>query len=245
MNKISILLFYLISTSVTIACKKENPVKEKFDLKNYAVHHVYRESNGAGTEYKGPLQLIIFENNSKLNIKHAGATAVANLPTNITVFNVYDGFYNNADSLSVSIDTTNRTAEMFAQNGRTRNSMETNLIDIREKNWNLNNLSLKGTVKTYNTLGTLLQSAVTYVAFNSDGSKTVMQETPISGSTVFTNTINFGETTNYYRESARSNAQLNERLFFVFLKQKVVLSGTYVDLVTSNVFYYYGELTQQ
>lgn len=245
MNKISILLFCLISTCLTIACKKENPVKEKFDFRNYAIHHVYRESNGRGTEYKAPLQIIIIESNSKLNIKHSGATTVANLPVNITAFNVYDGFYNNTDSLSVNIDTTNRTAEASAKDEKTRNSIETNLVDIREKNWNLNNLSLKGTVKTYNTQGTLLQSAVTYVAFNSDGSKTVMQETPINGSTVFTNTINFGETTNYYRESSRSNAQLNERLFFVFLKQKVVLSGTYVDLVTSNVFYYYGELAKQ
>lgn len=134
MNKISILLFCLISTCITIACKKENAVKEKFDLKNYAVHHVYRESNGAGTEYKGPLQIIIFENNSKLNIKHSGATTVANLPAKITAFTVYDGFYNNADSLSVNIDTTNRTAEASAKSGRTRNGMETNLIDIREKN---------------------------------------------------------------------------------------------------------------
>ena len=92
MNKISILLFCLISTCLTIACKKENPVKEKFDFKNYAIHHVYRESNGRGTEYKAPLQIIIIESNSKLNIKHSGATTVANLPVNITAFNVYDGF---------------------------------------------------------------------------------------------------------------------------------------------------------
>ena len=95
-----------------------------------------------------------------------------------------------------------------------------------------------------NASGTLLQNPTSYILFNSDASKVNMQETAPSGNITFKNTIYFGNNTNYYREANREDATFQEKLFFVFLKQKVILSGYYYDFITGNTFYYYGELTK-
>lgn len=236
------LFFFLLCTA--IACKKETSPKEKFDLNNYAIQHVYRETNGNGKNYYGPLQLLIYANNNKLNIKHTGTISSSDFPNNITSFCLYDIFYNNNDSLLIKIDTTKLEAVADAKYGRIRDGLNTNLIDIREKNWDLNNLKLSGDVLMYNNEGVVIDNRKKYIAFNNDGSKMVMQQTPITASTAFTNTVIQGETTNYFREFTRGDASYQERLFFVFAKNKITISGTYLDFITHNTFYYFGEITK-
>jgi hypothetical protein len=244
MKKENFKLLFIAVALLINACKKEKIQTDIFDLKNYVVHSVYQETNGRGLNYKAPQQLLMSFQNNQTKIEHVGSTETQPFPNNKILFTTYDKFFSNIDSLLVSIDTTNKTTEVVGKYGRTRNTIASNLIDSRQKNWDLNNLKLTGKVEMRNASGTLLQNPTSYILFNSDASKVNMQETAPSGNITFKNTIYFGNNTNYYREANREDATFQEKLFFVFLKQKVILSGYYYDFITGNTFYYYGELTK-
>lgn len=234
----------LMFVIITTACKKETLQPEVFDLKNYVVHNIYQETNGNGILYKAPQQLLLSFNNNQTDIVHVGSSNTQPFPINKSQFTIYDNIFSNTDQISITIDTISKTVEAGAKYGRTINSIASNLIDIRQKNWDLNNLQLKGNIEMRNANGTLLQNPTSYIIFNSDASKVNMQETTPTGNISFKNTIYFGEETNYYREANRGDATYQERLFFVFLKNKVIVTGFYADLITRNTFYYYGELTK-
>lgn len=237
---IALLLFFSLT-----ACKKEKTAVEYFDLKNYVIHCLYQETDGSSIRYKAQQQLLLSFANNRIEAIHVGESNSNNFPINVTRFNIYDKLYTTIDSLAVEIDTIiNRTVIAGEKYGRTRPVYESNLIDIREKNWDLNNLKLKGKIELRNTNGALLQSPMSYIVFNNDASKINMQEIPPTGTIAFKNTVYFGANTNYYREANRGDASYQERLFLVFLKQKVILSGFYIDLITNNTFYYYGELSK-
>ena len=244
MKKENFKLLFIAIALIFNACKKEKIQTEIFDLRNYVVHSIYQETNGNGVIYKAPQQLLLSFQNNQTNIEHVGSTETQPFPGNKILFTTYDKYFSNTDSLLVTIDTIKKTAEVGGKYGRTRNTIASNLIDIRQKNWELNNLKLTGKVEMRNASGTLLQNPTSYILFNSDASKVNMQETAPSGNVTFKNTIYFGNNTNYYREANRGDATFQERLFFVFLKQKVILSGNYADFITGNTFYYYGELTK-
>lgn len=245
MKNCNILFTCLAFLLTTIACKKEEQQPESFDLKNYVVHHIYRESDGAGNNYKAPEQLLLSFLNAKTDITHVGTVYSAPLPSNKSTFTVKDPQYSPTDSLLVNIDTTTRKVTVKSKtNASSRPVIASNLIDVREKNWDLNNLKLAGKLETRNSAGVLLQNPTTYVFFNSDATKLIMQETLPSGNITYNNTIYFGKDTNYYREANRGDATFLERLFFVFLKDKVIISGFYADYITHNTFYYYGELNK-
>ncbi len=245
MKKFKNLLIAVMLVYISVACKKEKQEPELFDLKNFVVHHIYQESDGIGNNFKAAQQLLLAFKNNQTNILHVGVTNSAPFPNLKSSFTIYDSQYSTTDSLLVSIDTIMKATTVQAKyNGRTKQAIESNLIDSREKNWDLNNLKLTGKVETRNANGTLLQNPTTYVFFNNDASKLTMQETIPSGNITYNNTIYFGKDTNYYREANRGDASFLERLFFVFLKNKVIISGFYADYITHNTFYYYGELNK-
>lgn len=245
MKNSKILLITLLLVYISVACKKEKQEPELFDLKNYVVHHIYQESDGVGNNYKAAQQLLLSFKNNQTDILHVGVTNSAPFPNLKSSFTIYDSQFSNSDSLLVNIDTImNATNVQAKYNGRTKLAIESNLIDSREKNWDLNNLKLTGKVETRNANGTLLQNPTTYVFFNNDASKLTMQETLPTGNIAYNNTIYFGKDTNYYREANRGDATFLERLFFVFLKNKVIVSGFYADYITHNTFYYYGVLNK-
>jgi hypothetical protein len=240
----SISFFFVLAIMISLsACKKEKSPKEIFDLKNYVVHSVYKETNGAAIQYKAPQQLLLTFKNNQTTAMHVGVSNTTIFPINKTSFTIYDPeFSDTNDSILVSIDTINKTVETGGKYGITRLTTESNLIDVRENNWDLNGLKLAGKVEMRNAAGTQLSNPTRYVVFNNDASKLAMQETAPTASIIFTNTVYFGKDTYYYREANRDGATFQERLFLVFLKQKVILTGYYSDYVTHNVFYYYGEL---
>ena len=130
MKKENFKLLFIAVALLINACKKEKIQTEIFDLKNYVVS---------------------FQNN-QTKIEHVGSTETQPFPNNKILFTTYDKFFSNIDSLLVSIDTTNKTTEVVGKYGRTRNTIASNLIDSRQKNWDLNNLKLTGKVEMRNAI---------------------------------------------------------------------------------------------
>lgn len=245
MKKINIILLFVVSISLTIACKKESSKREKFDIKNYAIHHLYRETDGMGSKLEGPKQMLVFKHNTNnlLVIKHVGTLGFADIPENISSFTISDNFYSNTDSLLIKINTTNLEAEVSDKNGNKNLALESNLIDVREKNFDVHGLILKGNISTYDYSGTLLENSLQYIGFSQNGSGTTgFLDTPPNALTLIQISASVDSTTNYYREYTSGGSKSQERLLFVFLKNKVILTGFYIDLVAHKTYHYYGEL---